>query len=106
MAFSQQTTPVEFQWDENKSASNEIKHGIDFELAKEVFDDPFHKSIALSKHEEHRWKVIGMIGGQSVIIVIHTYRTELGTHYCRIISARAASRKERNIYDDHNKNPT
>ena len=36
---------MEFQWDAIKNALNEKKHGVDFELAKEVFEDPFHNSI-------------------------------------------------------------
>jgi uncharacterized DUF497 family protein len=32
---------VEFEWDENKAQININKHGISFEEAKTVFDDPF-----------------------------------------------------------------
>jgi uncharacterized DUF497 family protein len=30
-----------FQWDNRKAAQNYAKHGITFEIACEVFDDPF-----------------------------------------------------------------
>ena len=97
---------MEFQWDALKSASNEKKHGFDFDLAKEVFEDPLHKAIPVFGGGEPRSKVIGLIEKVACVVVIHTNRTENGTEFCRIISARKASRKERNEYDCNSKKPT
>ncbi len=36
--------PMEFEWDENKAKSNRVKHGIRFEDAVLLFDDPQHLS--------------------------------------------------------------
>ncbi len=53
--------PMEFEWDENKAKSNRVKHGIRFEDAVLLFDDPQH----LSQQEriengEYRWQTIGL----------------------------------------------
>jgi len=79
------TMPMEFEWDANKAKSNRVKHGIRFEDAVLVFDDPQH----LSQQEriengEYRWQTIGLVYGIVVIL---------------IISARKADRKERNRYE-------
>jgi uncharacterized DUF497 family protein len=33
---------IEFEWDQNKAASNLLKHGVSFDEAKTVFDDPLY----------------------------------------------------------------
>lgn len=65
--------PMEFEWDANKAKSNRVKHGIRFEDAVLVFDDPQH----LSQQEriengEYRWQTIGLVYGIVVILVAHT----------------------------------
>lgn len=88
---------MEFEWDENKNNSNMQKHGIDFNDAKEVFKDQDSKSAPdLRKdYEEDRWKLIGKIYS-SIISVIYTKRNNI----TRIISARKASNKEREEYNN------
>ena len=86
--------PMEFEWDENKAKSNRVKHGIRFEDAVLLFDDPQH----LSQQEriengEYRWQTIGLVYGIVVILVAHTIRFESGNEIIRIISARKADRK-------------
>ncbi|AUM05824.1 MULTISPECIES: BrnT family toxin [Enterobacter] len=92
--------PTEFEWDTNKAKSNLIKHGIRFEEAVLVFDDPYHLSLQ-DRHEngEFRWQTIGLVHGLIVIMVAHTVRFESGDEVIRIISARKADRKERNRYE-------
>ena len=92
--------PTEFVWDTNKAKSNLIKHGIRFEEAVLVFDDPYHLSLQ-DRHEngEFRWQTIGLVHGLIVIMVAHTVRFESGDEVIRIISARKADRKERNRYE-------
>ncbi|MEB6379743.1 BrnT family toxin [Leclercia adecarboxylata] len=94
--------PTEFEWDANKAKSNLYKHGIRFEDAVCVFDDPYH----LSRQDryvngEYRWQTIGLIKGVVVIVAVHTVRFESGAEIIRIISARKASLKERNLYEHH-----
>ena len=92
--------PTEFEWDTNKAKSNLIKHGIRFEDAVLVFDDPYHLSLQ-DRHEngEFRWQTIGLVHGLIVIMVAHTVRFESGDEVIRIISARKADRKERSRYE-------
>ncbi|HKS32593.1 MAG TPA: BrnT family toxin [Enterobacteriaceae bacterium] len=91
---------TEFEWDENKAKSNRRKHGICFENAVLVFDDPNHLS-RLERYEkgEHRWQSIGLVNGVIIILVVHTLRYESGDEIIRIISARRADRKERSRYE-------
>lgn len=92
--------PTEFEWDTNKAKSNLIKHGIRFEEAVLVFDDPYHLSLQ-DRHEngEFRWQTIGLVHGLIVVMVAHTVRFESGDEVIRIISARKADRKERSRYE-------
>lgn len=89
-----------FEWDSNKAESNLRKHGISFDEAALVFDDP----LAISKHDridggERRWQTIGMIHGCLVLLVAHTIRVSDETEIVRIISARPADRTERRNYE-------
>jgi uncharacterized protein len=84
-----------FEWDEDKNRKNIQKHGIDFNDAKEVFQDQNRlTSPDLRKdYGEIRWKTIGNILGL-IFSVIFTLRNSA----VRIISARKASKKERDEY--------
>jgi uncharacterized DUF497 family protein len=92
--------PMEFEWDANKAISNLRKHGIRFEEAVLVLDDPRHLSRQ-DRYEngEYRWQTIGLVHGVIVIMVAHSVRFESGTEVIRIISARKADSKERNRYE-------
>lgn len=85
---------MEFEWDPAKAASNLAKHGVDFPTATKVFDDP---SILLGRDPlprgETRYQAIGSVGGV-VLFVSYTMRGAV----CRVISARRASRRERQSY--------
>lgn len=86
---------MEFEWDPAKEVANEKKHGISFEDARRVFDDPQHLIEASSArdHGESRDLAIGRFSS-FVITVIFTDRLE----HRRIISARRARRNERERY--------
>ncbi len=88
-------------WDERKSEANRKKHGISFELAQEVFDDPLCLS-GLDRVEggEERWHTVGMAGGVVLLLVVHTLRDAAGEEIIRIISARKATRRERDFYEE------
>jgi uncharacterized DUF497 family protein len=90
---------IRFIWHEAKNRSNRKKHGIDFEVAKLVFDDPNCISfVEQVKNGEERWHAIGSIENIIVIVVVHTYREGASEEVIRIISARRATRHERKLY--------
>ncbi len=95
-------TSLRFSWDPVKDAANQRKHGLSFELAARVFDDPLHLSRQDRIEDgEERWQTLGQIGGVVVILVAHTFRSDVdGTEGVRIISARKATKRER-IYYEH-----
>jgi uncharacterized protein len=90
---------IRFEWDEAKNQSNKKKHGIDFETAQSVFDDPHCISFVERVSDgDGRWHAIGSMENIIVIVVVHTYREEASDEVIRIISARRATRHERKIY--------
>jgi uncharacterized DUF497 family protein len=87
--------PPGFEWDEAKNQINIRKHGIDFNDAVLVFDGPTLDEIDTSQdYGEVRVNSIGALRGQLVATVTHTDRDGRS----RLISARAATRGERNAY--------
>ena len=85
---------LEFEWDDNKRRINVVKHGIDFDDAKEVFFDPAaYTSLSSRTVSERRYVTVGLMRG-ALIAVIFTRRGNA----IRIISARAARRSERQTY--------
>jgi uncharacterized protein len=95
---------MRFEWDENKNRANRIKHRINFESAILVFDDP-HAISRMDRVEgdEERWQTIGMAGGIVILLVVHTHRSYASEDVIRIISARKATRLERRIYEEEDK---
>ncbi|KLU17175.1 MULTISPECIES: BrnT family toxin [Xenorhabdus] len=91
---------LEFEWDLAKAETNFCKHGIRFEEAARVFDDPFHLSVQdRFENGEYRWQTIGAVKGYLIVLVAHTILFEDGTEIIRIISARKAERNERKRYE-------
>jgi uncharacterized DUF497 family protein len=87
------------EWDTAKDEANYRKHGIRFEDAALVFDDP----LAVSdqdriKNGEQRWRTIGQAGGYLLLLVAHTVKID-DAEVIRIISARRVDRKERKRYE-------
>jgi uncharacterized DUF497 family protein len=95
---------VVFAWDENKNRINRRKHGVPFETAALVFEDPNLVSYpdrtvdAGPFGNEERWHTIGRVGGIALLLVVHTSEEQHGEEEIRIISARKASRRERALY--------
>ncbi len=92
---------MKFEWDQDKNRANRVKHGVSFETASLVFDDPYHLSVQ-ARHEgpEERWQTLGLAGGVVVLLVAHTYReSDRGEEVIRIISARKATAHERRRYE-------
>jgi uncharacterized DUF497 family protein len=84
-------------WDEEKARANLEKHGVSFEAAVEVFNDPMLLSEPDQHPDEDRWRAIGKVW-VTTLFVVHTIFDEDGGG--RIISARRATPNERKRYDD------
>lgn len=88
---------MEFTWNARKDWLNRRKHGISFDTALLVFDDPYHVTTQDREVDgERRWQTVGMVGAHNLLLVAHTDDEE--TDPIRIISARKATRSERRIY--------
>lgn len=85
---------MQFEFDERKSASNKVKHGIDFVEAQELWFDTNRVEVAARNVDEPRFLVIGQINAKYWAAVI-TYREER----VRIISVRRARDEEIQIYE-------
>lgn len=90
-----------FKWDQRKNSLNIKKHGISFELAASIFDDPLHLSILDKRnHQEERWITMGRAITDKILIVAHTYQEVERHEMIRIISARQATGKEKKQYEE------
>ena len=83
-----------FNWDENKNRSNQQKHGIGFEEAKEVFQDENAVEFSGNTPNELRILRIGKTFSHILLSVVYTVRAIS----IRIISARHASKPEAMSY--------
>jgi hypothetical protein len=88
-----------FQWDDNKAAENYAAHGVWFEAAREVFQDPFALEWLDDREDygEDRYIILGMLENR-LLYVAHTMRGEK----IRLISARGAEPQERRQYHEEN----
>ena len=87
----------EFEWDPVKAAVNLAKHGVSFAEAATVFFDSLSITVAdpLHSHEENRFVITGLSYQHRALVVVHSDRDGR----VRIISARLATRFERNKYE-------
>ena len=83
-----------FEYDENKSQSNLVKHGIDFGEAQKLWDDPNTFVIPTRTEDETRFLIVGKIGDKHWTAVI-TYRAQ----NTRIISVRRSRKEEVAFYE-------
>jgi uncharacterized DUF497 family protein len=91
---------MDFDWDKEKAAANQIKHGISFEEAQTVFNDCDALRIYDPDHseEEERFVLLGLSSLFRVLVVCHCYRED--DEQIRIISARKATKKETAAYEE------
>jgi uncharacterized protein len=94
-----------FEWDERKNRQNKKKHGVSFELAASVFNDPHALSIPDDSCEtEERWLTTGAVEGVLIILIVHIWQEgREGEGYeevVRIISARKATPAERQAHEN------
>lgn len=87
-----------FIWNEDKAEKNRLKHhGISFEQAADVFFDPFLTVVDASRNNEIRDAVIGMDTHWKILYVVHI---QIEDDEIRIISARKATKKEQDNYEN------
>ncbi len=92
---------MQITWDASKGRSNLAKHGVSFDRARLVFEDPLHITEPDECGTEERWRTLGLVNGVVILIVVHTVNEdEYGEEEIRIISARKATRVERRAYED------
>ena len=86
---------MKFEWDDRKAAANLRKHGVDFDLAARAFGDPIAIEVIDDREDygEERVALIGM-AGEKLLKVVYPLRGNC----IRIISARRATRHEREDY--------
>ena len=89
---------MDFEWDEAKHWTNFNKHGVGFAEASTVFGDPFEVTIPDPFHSiaEQRFLSVGLSARGRVLVVSYVERVG---DTIRIISAREASRRERDDYE-------
>jgi hypothetical protein len=99
---------IRFEWDPEKNLANQRKHEISFQLATRVFKDPLFVSIKDRIVDgEQRWQTFGKVGESLILMVAHTSWEEdadVGiVEVIRVISAREATRRERESYEIENR---
>lgn len=86
---------LKFEWNKTKAANNFAKHGVSFDMAEGVFQDPFAAEFLDDRQDygEERFVIIGSVDGH-LLYVAYTERKDV----FRIISARRATEHEQEIY--------
>ncbi|MEB3123455.1 MAG: BrnT family toxin [Snowella sp.] len=89
---------MKFEWDQQKAGSNFVKHGIPFEEAQTVFDDPLYVDFYDPDHSEteNRYIIIGVSSIGNILLVSYTERRDI----IRIISARQVTKQEFKAYQE------
>lgn len=93
---------LDVTWDATKAQSNLAKHGVSFAQAATVLLDPLALTVYDSEHSEReeRWFTLGLSTDGKLLAVSHTYQNkDVNITEVRIISARQATRRERQQYE-------
>ena len=93
----------QFEWDEIKAVANLRKHGVAFELASTVFNDPRLLTVVDLEHSEieDRWFSIGWASNGAMLCVVYLWsESDPATTKIRLISAREATRTEIRHYEE------
>ena len=90
---------MNFEWDESKARINRRKHGVRFEDACSLFDDPFAIIFDDQDHSlvEQREIIIGTNSAYRLQVVCFVQRGDT----VRLISARSATSQERKDYENN-----
>ena len=88
-----------FDWDDEKATRNLAKHRVSFDEAVTAFDDPLYIDFFDPEHsvDEHRYIRVGCSERGRVLVVSYTERGNV----TRLISARTATKRERDIYEQN-----
>lgn len=91
---------IYFEWDDTKSQTNEVKHGLNFETAHYAFFDPNILSVPDDVVDgEQRWRSVARMADSFVVLYIgHLYDSDDEKEYVRIITARQATPQEKEEY--------
>ena len=90
-------------WDNAKAQSNLYKHGVSFAQAATVMLDPLALTVFDASHSEieERWFTLGQTNEGQLLAISHTYQIlDANTSRIRLISAREATRRERQHYEN------
>jgi uncharacterized protein len=89
---------MKFEWDEGKVERNLLKHGVTFEEAKTVFEDPLYIDFYDPDHsqDEERYLIVGISSQRRLLIVSYTERE----NSTRLISAREVTQAEQEAYEE------
>jgi uncharacterized DUF497 family protein len=83
----------DFEWDDNKAAANERKHGVTFVEAATVFED-VDLLVNVDPVDRSRFVAVGFSNAARVLVVVNVARAER----TRLISARRATIREEYAY--------
>ena len=85
------------EYDPRKAAANLRKHGVSFEEALTVFDDPLSSTLPDDQHsiDEPRFITVGMSARQRVLFVVYTE----SENRLRLIGARVVTASEKRQYE-------
>lgn len=88
---------MRFEWDADKATANLARHGVSFDEASTVFDDPLAETVSDEDHsiDEQREITIGVSAADRPVVVWHTQRGEV----IRIIGARRPTPTEWRAYE-------
>ena len=87
---------MEYEWDEEKRLANVHKHGLDFQDARGIFEDPCLEVEDRRKHyQEDRYILYGTMHGL-IVVLVYTRRGDK----IRCISFRRANSRERKRYEE------
>lgn len=94
---------LDITWDDVKAQTNVAKHGVTFAQASTVMLDPLALTVFDAAHSdtEERWFTLGQSSDGQLLAVSHTYHMlDANTARIRLISAREATRRERQLYEN------
>jgi uncharacterized DUF497 family protein len=84
-------------WDQNTAKTNLKKHGVSFEEAQTVLESKLQLILEDRDHDEERFIALGFSKHMNLLVVVYCYRFK---DVIRIISARKATKKERELYEE------
>lgn len=91
---------MNWTWDPDKRAINLRRHGVKFEDVLPMLADSLSRIEPDNRHYEDRYVAIGDVNGTITVVIYALPPTDRESEPGRIISARKATPKERNEYEN------